>query len=50
MNVPAGEHEVVFEFDPDSLHATETIAYIAFVLLALAVLVAFFLEYKKCSK
>ncbi|MBR2455575.1 MAG: YfhO family protein [Bacteroidaceae bacterium] len=50
MNVPAGEHEVVFEFDPDSLHATETIAYIAFVLLALAVLVAFFLEYKKRSK
>jgi len=50
MNVPAGEHEVVFEFDPDSLHATETIAYIAFALLALAVLVAFFLEYKKRSK
>jgi hypothetical protein len=50
MNVPAGEHEVVFEFDPDSLHATETIAYIAFALLALAVLAAFLLEYKKRSK
>lgn len=50
MNVPAGKHEIVFEFDPDSLHATETIAYIAFALLALAVLVAIFLAYKKRSR
>ena len=50
MNVPAGEHEVVFEFNPASLHTTETIAYIAFALLALAVLVALFFEYKKRAK
>ena len=47
MNVPAGQHVVEFEFDPDTLHATETIAYIAFALLAIAAVVIVILEVKK---
>ena len=35
MNVPAGKHVVEFHFDPDSLHTTESIAYIALALLVL---------------
>ena len=47
MNVPAGQHVVEFKFDPDTLHATETIAYIAFALLAIAAVVIVILEVKK---
>lgn len=35
MNVPAGKHKIEFVFDPQSLHVTETIAYIALSLLLL---------------
>ena len=35
MNVPAGKHKIEFVFDPQSLHVTETIAYIALSLLFL---------------
>lgn len=47
MNVPAGKHTVEFKFDPKSLHVTETIAFIALGLLALALLVSLFLWWKK---
>ena len=50
MNVPAGNHVVEFKFDPGSLHATETISYIAFALLALSVMVVIILEIKKSRK
>ncbi len=50
MNVPAGQHVVEFKFDPDTLHATETIAYIAFALLAIAAIVIVVLEIKKRKK
>ena len=36
--IPAGRHEVVFRFDPQSLHTTEAIATIALVALALLLL------------
>ena len=33
VNLPAGEHEVIFRFDPKSVHTTETIAYISLILI-----------------
>ena len=43
IKVPAGEHEVVMTFDPQTVHLTEAIAYGALVVLALmlAGLIAF---------
>ena len=35
IKVPAGEHEVIMTFDPQTVHITEAIAYTALVLLAL---------------
>ena len=47
MNVPAGKHVVEFKFDPKSLHLTETIAYIALVLLAVGAVVVIATEYRR---
>ncbi|MBQ9641206.1 MAG: YfhO family protein [Bacteroidaceae bacterium] len=35
LNVPAGKHEVVFTYDPQSVHTTENIAYTSLALLLL---------------
>ena len=35
IKVPAGEHEVIMTFDPQTVHITEAIAYTALALLAL---------------
>jgi len=35
IKVPAGEHEVVMTFDPQTVHITEAIAYSALALLGL---------------
>lgn len=40
INVPAGKHTIEMWFDPQSLHTTETIAYVALVLLLLGVVAA----------
>lgn len=47
INVPAGSHEVVFKFDPQTVHTTETIAYVAFALLVLLFVGAIALKSKK---
>lgn len=36
VNLPAGDHEVVFRFDPESVHTTEAIAYISLLLILAA--------------
>lgn len=42
MRLPAGEHEVVMTFDPDSLHVTGHIAYASVSVIYLLVLLAIF--------
>ena len=50
MNVPAGKHVVEFKFDPQSLHTTEMIAFIALGLLALLAVATIVLKIKACRK
>ncbi|MBR4923540.1 MAG: YfhO family protein, partial [Bacteroidaceae bacterium] len=50
MNVPAGQHEVEFCFDPVSLHVTENIAFIALGLLGLLAVAALYLSFKRLKK
>lgn len=50
MNVPAGKHVVEFKFDPESLHITETVAFVALGILALILLLFIFLQVKKQRK
>ena len=40
INVPAGRHEVIFSFKPQSVKTTETIAYVALGVLVLLIVVA----------
>ena len=47
MNVPAGKHTVEFVFDPQSLHVTETVAYIALTLLLILFIAAIALQFRK---
>jgi Bacterial membrane protein YfhO len=47
LKVPAGKHIVEFKFDPQSIHTTETIAYIGLALLLLAALFLIFQTWKK---
>lgn len=50
INIPAGKHELIMTFNPDSLHETETIAYIAMGILTLVLLAELFLAVKKLEK
>ena len=47
MNVPAGKHIIEFKFDPQSLHITETVAYVALALLLIGVVASLFFFYRK---
>lgn len=40
LRVPAGDHEIVMTFDPPSLHATDTLATVAVILIYIALAVA----------
>lgn len=47
INVKPGKHEVVLSFFPKSVDTTETIAYIAFALLVLTVLLLVYMQFRK---
>ncbi|MBR6197087.1 MAG: YfhO family protein [Bacteroidaceae bacterium] len=47
MNVPAGKHEIVMTFDPQTVYTTETIAYVALALLFIGIAVVIFMAWKK---
>ena len=51
LNVPAGKHEVVLTFQPQSVQTTETIAYVALAVLLLLMVAAvvFTLKNVKCK-
>lgn len=48
--IPAGVHEIVFTFKPQSIKNTEAIAYGGMALLAIAIGVFFFLKYRRKKK
>ena len=47
LQIPAGTHEVVFRFDPQSIKSTETIAYIAIIATYAALILAFIMFTRK---
>jgi hypothetical protein len=47
LNVKAGTHKVVLSFFPASVDRTETIAYIAYCFLLLAILLGLFVGRKR---
>lgn len=50
LNVPAGDHEIVMSFDPPSLHATDTLATTAIIIIYLALAAAIALGVKNFLK
>lgn len=48
--IPAGEHEVSMTFEPQSVKATETVAYTALAVLALIVLFAIFFWWRQSHR
>ena len=50
IKVPAGTHEVVMTFDPQTVHVTETIAYAALAVLALMFVVLLVVRIRKGRK
>ncbi len=48
IQMPAGQHKVVLKFDPQSVHTTDTIAYIALALLMLMLIAA--IGWPNCKK
>ena len=49
MHIPAGRHEIVMTFDPDSLHITGGVAYACVTVIYLLLLAALFVEYKRIA-
>ena len=49
INVKPGEHTVVLTFKPSSVNNTETAAYVAYLLLVLAIAAGVFVEWKKSA-
>jgi hypothetical protein len=49
LQIPAGKHEIVMTFDPQSIHTCSTIAYICIILIYLLCFAGLFMAYKKCE-
>ena len=47
VNLPTGEHEVIFRFDPPSVHTTEAIAYVSLFLILAAFVGTGFVAWKR---
>ena len=47
LRVPAGEHEIVMTFDPQSTHTTDTVAIIAIILIYIACVAAIAVAVRK---
>lgn len=47
VRVPAGSHDIVMEFDPESLHVTDTVATVAVVVIYMALLAAVVVTLKR---
>jgi len=50
MHIPAGRHEIVMTFDPDSVRVTSAVAYTSVVLIYLLALAALFVEYRRLAR
>lgn len=50
MHIPAGTHEIVMTFSPDSLRVTGGVAYASVSVLYLLLLAALFVEYRRLSR
>lgn len=50
LNVKAGDHKVELQFFPQSIKSTETIAYSAYIILIIAVLLVVYIEWRKKKK
>lgn len=50
LQVPAGQHKIVLSFFPKSIDVTESVAYSAFGVLILAILLIVFLDWRKRKK
>lgn len=49
MRIPAGSHEIVMTFDPESIHYTSAIAYACVTLIYLLVFAGLFFDYIRCK-
>ena len=50
LQVKPGKHEVVLSFFPKSIDRTETIAYIAYGILLLILILSVWMEYRRRNK
>ncbi|MFI3239143.1 MAG: YfhO family protein [Bacteroidales bacterium] len=49
INVPAGEHQIIFTFEPTSVTVTETLAYIAIIIIYLSLILSILFAIKGCK-
>ncbi len=50
LNIPAGDHEIVFRFEPASIPVTESIAYVSMALILLAAIAAAYFSLRTRKK